>query len=539
MGVETIVVRNNATLAGEATDRSALTGWGPIALAVILVAADIAPLWSFAARIWPDSDNVQIYRELFALRDGHWLLASWTLAADNFYFTDLSLFAVPAAIGGIVPSLLFLVPTAVYAALLLLALLMIARGVERPAQGWIAVPAGFALLGFPVAIWPLLVAAAHTATILFALVAVLALRAALRLPCVLGGALILYAIAIVMATASDPFAQVFATGPIAVFLAARAIHQPATWRWSATLFIATLCAGLIGAAFPFLMSAVGGFSTEWAIDAKPIGLDQWRGVVRGFELGFERLYGLTPMTIGWFPGLIVGLRAASLVLVAASVGLVLARWRRGWRDLDLMLVAMAIIPLAADMVSSQFANSPGADGVARVEHYMAPSFVFAAIVASMQVPRLIDALRSRAWRTGALALGLAAGLILGADFAGRALALAHQPTGLEASSHRRLAVWLNDHGLRRGVGDYWTVRPLQALAGGKLDMQVIIKKDGRLVLWRWFGDTGHPDPSRPQFVVFMSHNAYGISGADVRATYGAVAAIDQFAEFTIVILAPR
>src|SRR5665213_2286793 len=252
MGVETIVVRNNATLAGEATDRSALTGWGPIALAVILVAADIAPLWSFAARIWPDSDNVQIYRELFALRDGHWLLASWTLAADNFYFTDLSLFAVPAAIGGIVPSLLFLVPTAVYAALLLLALLMIARGVERPAQGWIAVPAGFALLGFPVAIWPLLVAAAHTATILFALVAVLALRAALRLPCVLGGALILYAIAIVMATASDPFAQVFATGPIAVFLAARAIHQPATWRWSATLFIATLCAGLIGAAFPFL-----------------------------------------------------------------------------------------------------------------------------------------------------------------------------------------------------------------------------------------------------------------------------------------------
>src|SRR5665213_1134259 len=161
MGVETIVVRNNATLAGEATDRSALTGWGPIALAVILVAA------------------------------------------------------------GIAPSLLFLVPTAVYAALLLLALLMIARGVERPAQGWIAVPAGFALLGFPVAIWPLLVAAAHTATILFALVAVLALRAALRLPCVLGGALILYAIAIVMATASDPFAQVFATGPIAVFLAAR------------------------------------------------------------------------------------------------------------------------------------------------------------------------------------------------------------------------------------------------------------------------------------------------------------------------------
>ena len=130
--------------------------------------------WQFFAARWipPNSDTVQNYNEMLAVRSGHPLLRGWVLAPTTYYFSDLPVFVIPSVLLGRTPRLIYIAPALIFAAFLLACCLLVTRQPVR-AGG----PRGFAvfatlyLLGLPLvsALMSLLVAAVHTAPLMLGL----------------------------------------------------------------------------------------------------------------------------------------------------------------------------------------------------------------------------------------------------------------------------------------------------------------------------------------------------------------------------------
>jgi hypothetical protein len=518
-----------------ATGRDWPRRYGLLFLAVALVALDIAPIVIFAAQLPPNSDGVQPFLALKSAWHGNILLSSWQFPEDNFYLTDLPFFAAGAAAMGLSLKLIYVVPAAIYLLLLLAALVLTARAVERPAKGWIAVPAGFVLLGLPVALWPLLAGASHIGTILFALIQFLALQTLLRGDAVRRGPLAVYAVVLAAMVASDPFGLFFMTIPTMIFFAARAWLVRDRRRMSLIPLAATIGAGLVGAGLPFLMQQVGGFATEWSLSG---GFVAWRdigasvsGVVRtlGKLAGVAGNFGPAQSTA------IRAIRAACLALVLVScLSLIARRWRE--RDeLGLLLVLCAAFLIGEAAASKQFLAN-----IASSERYLVPAYVLASIAAAIELPRLIERLRSRTGQGVALAVGAIAGIALAASYVEQAATLASAPPAVATVPQNQLVDWLRARRLRHGIGDYWTAAVANAVAGGTVEIDAVIAgPDGRLKHMAWNSSDAEYNHSRPEFVAFAADNVFGLSLASIGATYGPPLAVEHVADRTVAILAPQ
>jgi hypothetical protein len=489
---------------------------------VILLACLICDFFIARGQI-PNADFTQNYREIFAIRDGNLLLKNWLLASDDFYFTDLPFYLVPSLFLG--PSLVIidLAPFLIFACLLITALLIAARIWPAGTNRLIAMFAILFLFGIPDAPGTVLLldGAIHNATILFALLLVLIAQ-----PIFTGqpfrnrNFIPFFLIAFALA-ASDPLGLIFCLAPLLVFIALRGwLHrrfEPAELPLAITT-IAAIAAAIL---FRTILPQLGGFTTAPAYNsnfiATPGGLVS---NLHGLLTGLRTLFSSIPPGPGLWPACIALIRRASEILVAIIAAFIIINTPARREDgVPQFLVLGAALLLALDACSDYFTSQIflGGQFTATGTRFIMPAFIFLSLAAALKLPALPRRLRPALWPAG-----LAAALYF-ATAVWHTAPLLTAPPAYQTTPEARLAQWLIAARLTYGVGPYWTAELTQALAQNRVIIDPIRANlpETTTAPFKWLCDTTSLTANRrPQFAVFPPDNGFGLTIADITASYG-------------------
>ncbi len=119
-----------------------------------------------------------------------------------------------------------------------------------------------------------------------------------------------------------------------------------------------------------------------------------------------------------------------------------------------------------------------------------------------------------------------------------AASVARRPSGFASAPQSEPARWLDSHGFRYGVGDYWTTQMITAITRGRVLADPVAFDGRRLVPFRWISNVSRVDRNQaPQFMIYQSHNLFGITPARVKASFGAARKIYLVGDFVVVQLA--
>jgi len=498
---------------------------GLIALSVALAALFcLCVLCNFALvrATPPNADSVQNFNELGAVFAGNPLLARWVLASDSFYFTDLPFFALGRLLLGERIALIYLVPFAIYCLILAAGMALVWRGSwrDRRVSGLILL----VLIGVPFAPgqYMLRVAAFHTASVLFSLVAMAAVAPVLEGRGAGAPRWAIFAATIFIACASDPMAAVFLALPLLVFLVLDVWRQRAAPRPYFVLAFILIVAIFAAGQFPALIHAIGGFTTRPSF-SNTLSLNPQIvfGNLRAEVAAFGVLFGVSDLGSLPMAPVVSILRAAAAVWVMMSVAALIFRTKSAPRlGLARFFVLAALALLAADTLSITFTAAitagPGYPNAA--VRYVAPAFLFLCIAAALApaLPPKLGLLRPLV--SGAASVSAVVLFIAVAVFSTRSLLA---PPGLYTPPAYQVMVWLRAHRMTYGVGDYYTTQLVRALSDGQVMADPMVVEKGRLVPDRFWTDTTRFDSAkRPEFVIFPDENWFDLTPADAIATYG-------------------
>ncbi len=470
----------------------------------------------------PNADSVQNFNELSAVFAGNPLLAHWVLASDSFYLTDLPVFAAGRLFIGERIALIYLAPFAIYMLLLAAGLVLVWRGPPR-GRGVSGLILLF-LIGAPFAPGQdmLRVAAFHTASVMFSLLAVAAIAPVLEGRGAGAPRWGLFAAALFIACASDPMATVFLALPLLAYLLLDVVKQRAAPRPYLVLAFLVSVAIFAAGQFPSLMQGLGGFITRASYSgALSLNPHIVFGNLRAEIAAFGVLFGVTNLgTLPLAPVVSILRAAAALWVMASAAGLVSRTPSAPRLGLARLFVIAALALLAADTLSITFtaaiSEGPGYPNAA--VRYVAPAFLFLCIAAALE-----PAFPRKGGRLRPLARGVAATSAITVFIAVAALSYqsALAPPGLYRPPAYQAMVWLRAHGLTYGVGDYYTTQLVRALSDGRVMADPMVVAKGRLVPDRFWTDTTRFDAGkRPQFVIFPDENWFDLTPADAIATYG-------------------
>ena len=237
--------------------------------------------------------------------------------------------------------------------------------------------------------------------------------------------------------------------------------------------------------------------------------------------------------------------AASRDLAALIVGMLCARiaWRAPRAvpadGVPQLLVLAAACVASLDVVSGQFSAvrefGPGFPyGASR---YVLPSYVFACIAAVIEAGTLLDSTwrRRGQWAGGVLA-GMAALFTVAAVQV--SLTNVRQAAGIDRSSAAGLADWLVRHGLRHGVGDYWTTNLVTALSRGQVKDSSVFAVGREVRPFAYVTDVTDLPAHRPDFAAFPPVNDYHLTVEALTSAYGPAQAVLHVHGYTVVQFAP-
>ena len=489
---------------------------------MLCLAADFV----LARHLLPNSDSVQSYTEMLAVRAGNVRLQHWVLATDDYILTDL----VPMLAGSLVlgrgAALIYVVPFVVFASMLATAI-QIVRTVARTHEGRLAGAYTVLLLfGIP---WSLLYyfffwSDFHIATITLALVAILTVAPVWSNEMLRRWRLLAFTCLIFAAAFSDPLADVLLAAPVVLLVMLRA--------WSSGVFrshewLVAGCAafgaagGLIalhllertGTSFSIRSSASLDFVPN--IGAALRDLHALLGAEQVLFNARARLFKMMPLH-----ELIAALRLLTASGVAALCGAVLWRLPRSpHAGTAQLLVAGGLCVTSLATFSSKFAAS-----VATGDHFPGaavrfgvPIFVFLGLAAALE----LASLASRSHPRWLLVAGSCLALVQASGAAVATLKAAKAPAGIHAGPDAELAVWLLRNHFSYGVGDYWDTQLVEALTSGAVKADPVVNIGGPLQLWPWLTDTSRFGPrNRPQFAIIRPYGLIRVDLASVTRTYG-------------------
>jgi hypothetical protein len=526
-----------ARLTTDAQNRAKRLGLAALAGCVTL--ASFSQALNLATRLAQTSDSVQSFVAAHAVVGGNVLLANWHFPVDNYYFTDVLPYAALEWICGSRPFLLALVPAFFYFLFVCAALLASVRPAQHPRQVLLLLATIALLLGTPVWIgkWnPLLLSDMHMATVVgaFVTIAFCAHVAASRRPnivfCV---ALPLLA---ALTVASDPFSLVFAFGPALATLEIDSIRSRTSLH--ARLALTLLACGILsGAALPFVLSALDGFSIENDVSTHFIAVPLLGRNLLSVLSGLLTLFGVTTgIEIGWRAILLLILRCSALVIAIAAMARAVRHLFGRTPLFDRLLCAGILTDLAACVVSAQFAK--GISGATiwtggAPMRFLVPVFLFGAVLAAREIPSMLSRLpaaRLHPAATAPLAL-FAAGTV----FAGGWLSNTDvRPRWIVNNPPAAAARWLVAHGLTQGVGEYWSANLVTAMSGNGVEVRSVVPQDGKLVSYIWVEDARFYARA-PQFMIWKDANNTGVTIAEIRATY-AICRMNTVAGYDIAVL---
>ena len=520
----------------------------PFVLALLVATVTIAAFlhgYDLASRLAQNSDSAQSFVAGKAIVDGNLLLSGWRLSIDNFYFTDALPYAAFEWFLGPRPFLMVFVPALIYAVLVFTVLLACLPR-SHPIMRNIEATAVVAFL-FAAPVWigdwdPLLLSAAHVATVLGALIALalctwIATGENLRVPSLLGAGTTLVMVS-AATLASDPLSLVFAFGPALAVLALEAANRPGNTRLALVLLLSGTALGLL---LPATIACLGGGFAAVNYVSTSVTVSKIGSNLLSLLLGALTTLGANPLTnhsgIEDLVFLILHGIAFGLVVYATGFALFHMFGNRQIPLFDRLLCAGTVSLLAICTLSTQFGMeyTPQSmwDGGAAIR-YVLPAVLISSLLASRLIPKKLNDARNHWARTltrGAL-LFFAALAIFAGDWRGDAI---ETPSGwIENSRAAEAAQWLEKHRLYQGVGEYWSANLITALAGDRVRVRSVVPSRGRLRPYVWVADRRWYRLT-PQFVIWQEPNHTGVVTAEVRATYFVCRTV-MFATYHVAVL---
>ena len=482
-----------------------------------IVLAALVRAFDVSSRLAQTSDSAQSFVAAHAVASGNVLLSHWHFPVDDYYFTDTLPYAAFEWIAGSRPTFLALIPALTYTLFFVAALFVCVRA-SRPAKRNIpAVAVLSLLLAAPaqIGIWnPLLLSDMHMATVVgaFAALAICA-RIAAEKSHILG--CISLPLIVALTVASDPFGLIFAYAPAAAMLAVDLFRGSSNPRRALILLLTGIALGLV---LPFTIAAAGGFTAENDVATGFIAAPLFGRNLLAALTSVLALSGITSaIEIGWRALFLVIVRIASFAMVITAVANV--TWHLFGRAplFDRLLCAGILVDIAACAASAQFDKGITPQNVfsgGPPMRFLVPVVLFGVALAGRQIPEMLSALRARDALTAMLA-SIAAASVLVIGWIGD---IELQPRWIENNAPGTASHWLETHGLRQGVGEYWSANLITAVSGNKIQIRSVVPIEGRLAPYVWVEDARFYLRT-PQFMIWQDANKTDVTMAQVRASF--------------------
>lgn len=492
-----------------------------VLLATLATVGLVALLTALAVHTFPaDSDGATVVLEGQAMAQGHLLLGGWAISLDSFWTIDALWYAVAVLVAGVHGGLLYVVPAAIAAAVVVVGIVL-GRRALRGAPALVAALTVVVLLALPshaLAIF-FLRGPLHVGTALWCLLAFWCLasnkfdwRFALAVVFLAAGLL------------GD--LQMLALGVVPAALAGVvAMGRTRTLRSGAPGLTAAVASLVVAECIRQLARAIGSFSIAKANPTA--GGPQLTANVKHAAHEFVTMMGVGRGAYG-LGGVPVWLSAVHVLAIAALVvagvwaavrlvaglmsGTSPAAADAPWRLDDLLLLATLASPAAFVILAAS--NDP------EYARYLTAGIIFGSILTARQAGRLTAAAldRSGARPLAAIAVTTAGALLAVAAAAGVALQLA-QP--IPPSPTEQLGAFLQAHHLDRGIGAYWSSSIVTVETGGAVTIRPVVSpNDETLVRYdrnssaSWYTTHFH-------FLVFDLHAPWGnVTWQTAVATFG-------------------
>jgi hypothetical protein len=464
----------------------------------------------------PDSDGATVVLQGQAMSAGNLTLNGWALSFDPFWTIDAIFYTVAELVAGIQPVLLYLVPAAM-AALVIVVAAALARDGQAGAGGVAAAVTVVALLALPshALSTVFLHGALHVGTALWCLIGFAGLRSGR-----FGWG---WAIAVVFLAAGvlgDFETVILGLGP-ALAAGLVAMRRTRSWRSGAApagaagaaLLLAGLARWAALQAGTYTISALHPRAALSQIPGNLRYLASWDTEMLGVGSGS---FGSGGMPAALQAVHVIGLLAVVAGVVTAAAGLVrgVVRGNRAvaattdrWRLDDLLLLAfLADVVL---FVSLDLGDDP------TYARELTAGIIFGIILAGRWAGRLIAVIGpARLRRAGAIAC-LA---VIPAFAAGFGLNLA---APRPARPYDQLARFLAARHLRQGIGDYWSASITTAASGGAVTVRPVIAQYGKIVRYRRQSAAGWYAGKSFEFLVYnLAQPWLGVDAATASATFG-------------------
>jgi hypothetical protein len=506
------------------------------ALAIAAVMLAVAVVYCCALReasaVIPESDAASFALQGWAMTHGNLLLHGWRLADVSFYTLDLPVYALGVLVVGLRPDVVPACAAAVFTILVVLAA-AVARGRARGLAGVLAVLVTVAIMAGPAVrvAGVLLTTPDHTSTAMVPLVLALVVdrvrlgwRAAALTGVVLAWGLV-----------ADSLVLLVGVVPVVVVCVARAARDRAA---RAELYLAA--GGAAAVVVYALVKAVIRLAGGWQLDGNGHQFVQGRdlaGNAGGTLQDVLNLFSASPFgQPASGPGLLLTAIHLALFGLVAIAGWISLR-RLAWTgDLVAVLLATGIVAnLAAYTVLYLTGPATGQD--------VAPVFGMGAALAG----RVLGGPLARAWLdratreggAGKPASALAAWPLLAA-WAAVVLAVSVPPLVTArpaAADNAALATWLEDHGLRSGIAQYWQANSIMLDTGGAVTIRDVwdYGPSGGIRPYPWEEDTSLLDPRRndANFVIAAAHS--GLTPAAIELRFGPPASVYHVGTFTVLV----
>ena len=431
---------------------------------------------------------------------GNFTLTHWALSLDSFWLVDAPFYAIAVLVDGVHPQLLHLVPAIIAVGVVGIGAWIAQRGRTRW-PGIVAAGTVVVLLGLPTHAFAqfFLIGPLHVATTLWCLVAFVALRRAR-----FGIGWLIAVVFLAAGLLGDLQTVVLGVVPIALAGVLAAL-QARRWRAGAPAFTAAVCSLALAEAVRRIAWAIGTYTIGAANPRAQFGqmfhnafhIITWGAALEGVGSRPFGKPGVPPLlgaahAIGLGLGLLA--IAVGLVAIVRSVVRSVLNTRPGSSAGDAgpdlseaawfeEVLVFGFFGGCATFVWFSFAS------VAPFGRYLTAAVIFGSILAARLAGQIIERVRGTLPR--AVLAGLAGLVVLGyaATFVNTLT------TRSPAQPAVRLAAYLEQHHLTKGIGDYWSasivtvessdsvvVRPVVTIAG---DHHVV--RYTRLSSSAWYG----------------------------------------------------
>jgi hypothetical protein len=507
--------------------------------ALTVLVAGLVLFWCYllqARTTAVNSDAASVALQAWDVLHGNYLLHGWVLADLSWYTTEVPEYMLVEAVLGLNPAVVHVCAALTYTLLVLLAAL-VARG---PATGREGVMRAVLAGGIMVApsLTPgtqvLLLEPNHTGTGVPILLALLLLD---RLPPRWYVPVVVFVL-LTMAEIADPLAIFAAALPVALVCLMRALLDwrallgwrallerrslpGGQWRFDGSLALAALGSVPAAARALSVIHALGGFyvhpvkgGTGFA-QAAAMPQQVWTFIENVLVLFGADFFG-QPV------GLATALDLLHLVGVVLAVWALCAGLKRFFGDdadrVSQVLVAGLVIVGGAGLFGTHMTGISGA-------HEIAVFLPLGAVLAGRLLGRRL------------LAAGLAP--VLAVALAGYLVALGYDVARPAVPAQNAdLTAWLQEHGLRSGLGGYWQANSVRLDSHGTIAMVALTQGRANVYGWETKDQWLNPATSSANFLVSVSEPPTESDAGQVRAAYqrfGQPVQVYHFGRYTIMV----